>query len=288
MRTIRYPKDMMAMERDIPAAGEEGAEPSVSAAAMRRWFPAAGGTGRPAMRLICLPFAGGGVSAFAGLRAHARAHERLEVLPAQFPGRESRFSETPIASMPLLLARLIEALTPLLDRPYVLLGYSLGARVAYCLARAADRLGLPAPACVMVAAHRPPGAPPRMPPLHDLPSEEFWRRLSSYNGTPEEIVRNAEFRELFERTLRADFALAETSLPFPVERLTCPVVAFAGADDPLVSPREIAGWAAVAGDGFELVTIAGGHFFLRENADEFHAQVLAHMRLGNTRSETPV
>ncbi len=95
------------------------------------------------LRLICLPYAGGGASVFAALRRHAP--DWLDVLPVQLPGRENRIGEPAIAAMPDLVTALTGALAPVLDRPYALLGYSVGARIAFCLTRALARAGLPPP-----------------------------------------------------------------------------------------------------------------------------------------------
>ncbi|MET7245170.1 thioesterase domain-containing protein [Methylobacterium sp. EM32] len=240
-------------------------------AGTRRWLPHANGATSCDLRLICLPYAGGGASVFAPLRRHAP--DWLDVLPVQLPGRENRMAEAAIAAMPTLVDALTEALAPVLDQPYALLGYSVGARVAFCLTQALARAGLPPPRLVMVAAHRAPDLPARGPALHTLPSAEFWDRLARYEGTPAAILDNPEFRALFEAPLRADFALAETPLDGAGQRLPCPVAAFAGSRDALVSPADIAGWARATSAGFDCTTIAGGHFFLRDAAEEFRAAV---------------
>jgi medium-chain acyl-[acyl-carrier-protein] hydrolase len=237
----------------------------------RLWLPHATGADRCDLRLICLPHAGGGASVFAPLRRHAP--DWLDVLPVQLPGRENRMAEPAIAAMPALVAALAEALAPVLDRPYALLGYSVGARVAFCLTQALARAGLPPPQLVMVAAHRAPDLPGRGPALHTLPSAEFWERLARYEGTPAAILDNPEFRTLFEPLLRADFALAETPLDVAGQRLPCPVAAFAGTRDALVSPAEVAGWARATAAGFDCTAIEGGHFFLRDAAEAFRETV---------------
>lgn len=251
-----------ALSQDLPVA-------------TARWVPHAKTGSGAAARMLCLPFAGGGASAFVPLRQ--QAPDWLDVLPVQFPGREARIGEDPIASMPLLIARLVEALAPLLDRPYALLGYSLGARVAYCLTQTLEHMGLPLPESVLVAAHRAPDLPRRGPALHQLPSAAFWDRLATYEGTPAAIIANHEFRALFEKPLRADFALAEGELPPFGRALPCPITAFAGRRDALAKPDEMAGWAQATRARFEMIEIDGGHFFLREAQDTFRDAIVARL-----------
>ncbi|MEU8380852.1 thioesterase domain-containing protein, partial [Streptosporangium sp. NPDC048865] len=82
---------------------------------------------RAAIRLFCLPYAGGGsveYQQWADLLPEA-----VEVVPVHLPGRERRFREAPHTAMDGLVAELAGALAPHLGRPYALFGYSMGAVV---------------------------------------------------------------------------------------------------------------------------------------------------------------
>src|SRR5438132_13986114 len=80
------------------------------------WFPLARPNPAARLRLVCLPFAGGGASVFRqwpdGLPLD------VDVLAAQPPGRESRFREPACTHMDRLVAALADAAGPRLDRPY--------------------------------------------------------------------------------------------------------------------------------------------------------------------------
>ncbi|HCG01783.1 MAG TPA: hypothetical protein DEV93_14730 [Chloroflexi bacterium] len=51
------------------------------------------------------------------------------------PGRESRVGETPYTEMEALVAAAVDALLPLLDRPFALFGHCSGDLVAFEFAR---------------------------------------------------------------------------------------------------------------------------------------------------------
>ncbi|HQS45054.1 MAG TPA: alpha/beta fold hydrolase, partial [Xanthobacteraceae bacterium] len=246
--------------------------PEARDAQSRKWLPYAETGTAQSHRLFCLPFAGGGASSFMGLRRNAPAW--LDVQPVQLPGRESRTAEPPLRSVEDVVTALVEALRPWLDRPFALLGYSLGARIARALILRLRREDLPLPHILFLAAHRAPNAPSRRPPLHMLPSDAFWARLASYNGTPSEVLANQELRDLLEPMLRADFEMAEGAMPAATP-LPCPVVAFAGTEDPFAGPQDMAGWALETRGDFELVTVEGAHFFLRTNARCFMDHVFS-------------
>src|SRR5262245_50602132 len=84
------------------------------------------------LRLFCFPFAGGSASSYRGWSACLPRD--VEVCPIQPPGREARFSEPAFRRIPELVRALADALSPLLDRPFVFYGHSVGAIVAFELA----------------------------------------------------------------------------------------------------------------------------------------------------------
>jgi pyochelin biosynthesis protein PchC len=94
---------------------------------LRGFHPAPPG----APRLVCLPFAGGSASFFHPLSA---ALPDVEVLAAQYPGRQDRLSEPPVADLGAM-ADAVAAEQPADSARTVLFGHSVGALVAYEVAR---------------------------------------------------------------------------------------------------------------------------------------------------------
>jgi medium-chain acyl-[acyl-carrier-protein] hydrolase len=256
-----------------PSTDLTGTEVLRTRAYSRKWLPYAEERSLASYRLFCLPFAGGGASSFIDLRRNAPSW--LNVLPVQLPGRENRISEPPLNDLREIVSGLVKALLPWLDQPYGLLGYSLGARIARALVAELQSKALPLPSALLVAAHRAPNFPAQHPPLNALPSDEFWARVTAYNGTPTEVLANRELRNLLEPMLRADFAMAEAPVRSLQTPLSCPIVALAGTTDPFAGPQAMGGWAVETRGEFELLTIKGAHFFLRTNPHSFMEQVFS-------------
>lgn len=212
-----------------------------------------------AVRLFCFPYAGGGASVFGTWAAALPA--AVEVCPVQYPGRGSRIAEAPFRTIDSLARAALPALAPLLDRPFAFFGHSMGALVAFELARLLAAEGR-SPAQLFVSAHRAPQLPDPDEPLHQLPDAELVERLRELNGTPPEVLAHAELLQLLLPLLRADFEACETYQYAPGAPLPCPISAFGGLRDPHVSREMLDAWGAQTSDGLTVRMFPGDHFFL--------------------------
>lgn len=212
------------------------------------------------IRLFLFPFAGGGPAAFSSWR---RAFpDEIETWAAHYPGRGSRHAEEPVRDIGRLVEQLADAIAPLLDKPFAFFGHSLGALVAFELARRLRRDGLPRPEILFLSACAAPPLPDRGPLLHPLPDPEFVESLKELNGIPRELLEQPELMRLLLPGLRADVEAFETYEFAPGESpLNVPIVASGGLEDPQVRRGHLEGWASHTSSGFELQTFPGGHFF---------------------------
>jgi medium-chain acyl-[acyl-carrier-protein] hydrolase len=213
------------------------------------------------LRLLCFPYAGGSASLY---RAWSDAlPEHIELCAVQLPGRETRLGEDPYTDMSRLVDDLIAAVEPLLRRPFALFGYSFGGAVAHEFGlRAAERLDRH-PAQLFVCARRAPHLARRDASRHDIGEDELKAELHRLNGTPREVLENAELMELLLPALRADLELNDTYVAAPERIHGCPLTVFAGADDAEVSPAELRAWSELTSGACRLATLAGDHFFIR-------------------------
>lgn len=228
----------------------------------KRWFPFGFGAQTAEHRVFCLPFAGGGASFFLPWR---KALPALALVPVQYPGRETRLNEACHVSLDELVEALALALLPHLDRPYSLLGYSLGAKVGFALCHRLAELGAAPPQLFVPVAH---GAPDSMPTIADaaaLPDAEFRALILQYGGMPAAVFDDPELANLLLPILRADLGLASQRLALPP--LRCPVLACAGSEDAAARPAAMREWRRFTQAGFSLLTFEGGHFFARTASD---------------------
>ena len=235
------------------------------------------------MRIICVPYAGGGASVFR--HWHKAISDDVEICSVQLPGRENRFLEPAIDRIQPLIDELFWAILPLInDKPYALFGHSLGALICFELTRKVRSKGLAHPSHLFVSAREAPQLTPTRPPIHNLPEDKFIEAIESYGGTPESVLKSPELRPILLTLLRADLAINETydythDLPFDI-----PISAFAGLQDPLIKLDSVDSWKAQTSGAFQLRIVQGNHFFMRDAYEKMLAYMKVDLALGAGRS----
>jgi medium-chain acyl-[acyl-carrier-protein] hydrolase len=199
-------------------------------------------------------------------------HDWQQLLPAgvqlcavQLPGRGARMREATIDNIQELVTKLADAIAPYLDKPFAFFGHSMGAAVAFELCRRLRAMNKPLPQHLLVSACRAPHIPLQRAPIHGLTKTEFWRAIDQLNGTPKELLDNAELRDMLEPTLRADLKLIETRQYSEQAPLPVPITAFGGAHDQGASPDMLQAWQEHSSSGFWMRLFPGGHFYHNEH-----------------------
>ncbi|MER7766858.1 alpha/beta fold hydrolase [Kitasatospora sp. NPDC096140] len=227
------------------------------------WIVGARRPAAPSVRLLCLPHAGGGSSAYASWAA--ALDDTIEVCPVELPGRQSRWRDQAFTESEPLVDALATAIEDELDTPYALFGHSMGALLAYELARALRRRGLPEPCALFVSGGPAPQLPREQPGVHDQPDDVVVAKLRTLGGLPEDVLAEPELLEVLLPAIRADLSVCERYHHRPEPPLGCPVVAFAGAEDAEVPPTRMEAWREQTTAEFELHVLPGDHFFVRSS-----------------------
>ena len=226
---------------------------------------------RDKVRIFCFPYAGGGGSVFRTWKNYFE--EEIGIYPVQLPGRENRIGEKPFSNMDCLVNELIDEILRYIDRPFILFGHSLGARIAFEFSRKLRGINARCPECLIVAGSRAPEIP-EPKPLHQLEYYDFINRLKRYSGTPKAIFENKELMDIFIPVLRADFKIDETwnfrhEAPFDF-----PIHIFGGKNDPGAHYDELFKWSRHTNKRFSIEMIEGGHFFINEQRDELIRHII--------------
>ncbi|MEA5503587.1 thioesterase domain-containing protein [Halotia wernerae UHCC 0503] len=211
------------------------------------------------LRLFCFPYAGGSATIFRTW--FSNLPNTVEVCPVQIPGRGSRLMEAPFTQILPLVRTLGKTLLPYLDKPYAFFGHSLGALISFELARYFRRQCNSHPVHLFVSARQAPHIPDPSP-MHTLPEIELLEELHHLNGTPKEILKNAEMMQLLLPLLQADLAVDETYVYTTEPPLESPITVFGGLQDPETSCDDLEAWHKHTNSSFSIKMFTGDHFFI--------------------------
>ncbi|MGW5430911.1 thioesterase II family protein [Streptomyces sp. NPDC004059] len=235
-------------------------------------------------RLVCFPHAGGTAGAFREL-AELLAPE-IEVLAIQYPGRQDRFADPFITDFEELADLLAELLTPGLGRPpTAFLGHSMGATVAYEVARRL-RPRYPSPLSTLFVSARK--APDRITPMGlDFDDEEIRLVVDRLGGTGSELLRHPDLWELAAPILRNDFLMSERYHFTPGPPVACPLTVLVGDADDAFTAQDAAHWSRHTLGPFAVHSFEGGHFYFEHDPEPL-ARVLAQaLRQWTDQGSTP-
>lgn len=211
-------------------------------------------------RLFCFPYAGAGVAAYSGW-ADAFPNQ-IEVYLVALPGRENRLREAAYTHLPDLVSHMASGFPSVLDIPYAFFGHSMGALIAFELARALRLQARQSPKYVFVSGCRAPHLPAHARCLHTLPDPDLVQQLRIWQGTPDIVLDHPELMRLILPTLRADLTMYETYACVEADPLESEVIAFGGLDDLQVSRDELDGWQKHTKRPLKVAMFGGDHFFI--------------------------
>lgn len=225
---------------------------------LRRFNPAP----ESALRLVFFPHAGGSASFFHPFSK--LLPPSIEVLAVQYPGRQDRRREECIDDVRTLAERITPVLAGIEDKPFAFFGHSLGATVAFEVARRLEEERRRIPVALMVSSRCAP-SDHRSAGIHKLTDEGVLRELRGLSGTNAALLGDAELVAALMPAIRADYRAAETYTYVPGPPLSCPIIGFTGGSDPRVEVDDLLAWSEHTDDSFELCVLPGGHFYLIED-----------------------
>ncbi|WP_327085639.1 thioesterase domain-containing protein [Nonomuraea sp. NBC_01738] len=225
--------------------------------------------------LFCLPYAGGDVTAFWAWRQALDGI--LDVRAVMLPGRDGRVGR-PGELSPEGIARSVAAELAGRPRvPYALYGHSMGARLAFEVARELRRLGAPAPVRLYCGAAHPPDRQESLARWTGLSDGDLAGELVERLGAPADLMARPDLRAVLIPALRTDLGWLRTYRHTREAPLPCPIIAFAAAHDREVRDPSMLGWARHTASWFRLHTLDAGHLFLNTHAEEVAATIAADL-----------
>lgn len=218
------------------------------------------------IRVIALPFAGGGPSAFHSW--HPIFSDNIELIVINYPGRETRFTEKPVNDPEEMVSEIVNSLSDYSDKPFVLFGHSMGAMLAYFVTCELQRKQLMMPEILFVSGMRAPHIASRSEPVKQMNDEDLVNSLNKYGGMPAELFKNKELLQIFLPIIRADLEMLGR---VPVEKsdnVNVPIFAYGGELDQTFTKDDLQQWDQYSDVEFKLHLMPGGHFYINQHRNE--------------------
>jgi surfactin synthase thioesterase subunit len=216
---------------------------------------------RQKIKVYCLPFAGGSKYSYAMFE---RFNDRgVSFIPIDLPGRGGRFEEKLLYTVSEIVDDVFQQIEEGLDC-YAFFGHSMGSVIAYELTHKIIARGLTRPLYLFVSGRAGPSKTYSEKRSWLLSSDDFFKKLQSYGGLPDEVLINLELIKDYEPVLRADFEAIETyQYPNPIP-LDIPVKVFIGNRED-VTTQDALLWGKESIHETEVIDFDGGHFFIYDN-----------------------
>ncbi|HEU4421790.1 MAG TPA: alpha/beta fold hydrolase [Pilimelia sp.] len=228
----------------------------------------------PRLRLVCFPYASGNATFYRPWAALLPEH--VELVAVQYPGRLDRIGEPVVQDMAAMVDAIVGLLPGVLDRPVALFGHSMGAAVAFEVARCLQERYDTRIARLFLSG-RPAPAHHRNGVKHLDSDDVLWLELHRLGGTSPEALAHPELRAAVMPSLRGDYRLIETYRPAPGGVLACPITALVGDRDPELTVAQARDWRRHTSGGFTLRVFPGDHFYLRPHRDEVIREVVSRL-----------
>lgn len=218
------------------------------------------------INLFCLPYAGGSARIFQSWPDYLPNF--VELVAIEPPGRGRRIHEPAFDTMNALVQELSYVLHSQIDKPYLMIGHSMGSRIALNTLYELIQYGCPSPLHFIASGSAPPHTLRKRKKIHILPDEELILELQSYNGIRKEVINNKELMGIYLPLLRADFAVATEDYIDGRAPLNCNATVFSGISDTYVSREDCLGWQNYFSKPIKVSTFEGGHFFIDSSRNE--------------------
>lgn len=225
--------------------------------------------------LLCLPCAGASATMY--LRWRSLLPPWIKLVPVELPGRGGRLSEDFVEDFDALVAQICAEQAANMRGNFAVFGHSMGALLAYGLARRLHGLGRPLPNAVIASGSPAPSRRDAGRYAGKGDDEALIADLRKQGGTPEEVFASAELMRMTLDTLGADYRVCESFRYAGGKPLPIPLHVCAGREDDIGADR-IEAWSKEAGSAFMVDWFEGGHFFIHRHEAAF-LQMLAR-RLG--------
>lgn len=211
---------------------------------------------------VFVPFAGGSGLSFETLRRALGAY--MPVVGVTYKSRYQKDVSQAPGTVDAMANEVIALIDSLAAREVILFGYSLGAIVAYEVARRQQEFG-PRLIKLVVAACRAPCLFSCAQVTLDDSEDIFIQTLSKFGAVPDFMLQHPAAKQRMLPSLIKDFQAAALYRHVAGEPLDVPMTVLGGTDDPFAPAQDVMAWREHSHNFACLAVFEGNHFFLNQH-----------------------
>lgn len=217
--------------------------------------------------LFIFPHAGGSPQYYAPFAKTFTGE--LKRVAVRYPGKGGSHDLGAFRGIPDLAERVARLLPDPAGGPVAFFGHSMGALVAFEVARRFEEAGRPVSALFVSAS----AAPGRVGYDYIPESDRgLLAAVSEMTGVNPEFLADEEFASRILPTLRGFKAITNYECP-PEATVSCPISAYLGDDDEIATVEKAQPWAERTTSEFSLRVFPGHHFYVSDHLEELVADI---------------
>lgn len=211
-------------------------------------------------RLLLFPHAGGSASFYVQLSQ--LLSPSVEAFAVQYPGRQDRRSEACVSDLDVLADRITRAVSAWGDEPVAFFGHSMGAVLAYEVARRLKKEGRVQARGLIVSGRAAPVCEPPAKDLHLWDDSDVLAEMRGLGGTDLRLIEDDEIMQMALPAIRGDYQAVADYRYEPGAELDCPISVMMGDADQAVDRAAAERWQEHTSAELWIREFPGGHFYL--------------------------
>jgi len=217
------------------------------------------------IKLYCIPYAGGSATIYNQWKSKLESH--IELHPIELAGKGSRITEPFYPNLEVAVEDIFTTISnDISTQDYVIFGHSMGALITYELLQKIKITDIKQPLHAYFSGRKPPHIA-RKKTYSSLSAEAFEKEIMSLGGTPPELFKYPELKQIFVPILRNDFKLSETVIERPeISTLPFDISILVGKEEQ-IKQSEAVQWKMHTSKNCSVHFINGGHFFLSKEVE---------------------
>lgn len=227
-----------------------------------------------AIKLFCVPYAGGSASSFLSWN---KKLNYAEVIPIQLAGRGERIADPFYKKLEdmaedgfRIIQREVESNG--IER-YALFGHSMGSWITYEICKRIYNDNMIKPVHIFFSGNEAPyyeiyAKQTYNIKISHLSDEKFINEVLKWGAGTRDILENKKYGAVFVEILRRDYALIENYLcDREVFKINCNISVLNGLKDHNTKTG-LEAWRQCANKAFQIYNFSGAHFFIEENEND--------------------